>query len=276
MRIPLRMAETILESGNEVILGASVTRLVCHEPNDIEVFYTVDGKELCLRADAVVSTIPVNLLTRMISPVCDKVVTEAAKGLEFRNLITVNLTLARRQVSRDTWLYVQDGNILFARMHEPKNWSRAMVPDDEHTSLVLECFCSPGDAIWNMVDDEIRDRCIGDLADKLGFIEKGEVEDAIVVRTSQAYPVYDLQYGEKLAAINAFLEKFEGLHMIGRGGTFRYNNTDHSIVMGLLLGQKLLGQDVDYKAINIDQEYHEIKREETQEKGYSGPANSRS
>ena len=138
MRIPLRMAETILESGNEVILGASVTRLVCHGPNDIEVFYTVDGKELCLRADAVVSTIPVNLLTGMISPACDKAVQEAAKGLEFRNLITVNLMLARRQVSRDTWLYVQDENILFARMHEPKNWSRAMVPDDEHTSLVLE------------------------------------------------------------------------------------------------------------------------------------------
>ena len=148
-----------------------------------------------------------------------------------------------------------------------------MVPDDEHTSLVLECFCSPGDGKWNMKDEEIRDRCIKDLADKLGFIDKGEVEGAVVVRTAQAYPIYDLQYGEKLAKINTFLEKFEGLHMIGRGGTFRYNNADHSIEMGLLLGQQLLGQDVDYKEINTDQEYHEIKREEAPcINGYSGSA----
>ena len=147
-----------------------------------------------------------------------------------------------------------------------------MVPDDEHTSLVLECFCSPGDGIWNMTDDEIRDRCIRDLADKLGFIEKREVEGSVVVRTAQAYPIYDLQYGEKLATINAFLGKFEGLHMIGRGGTFRYNNADHSIEMGLLLGQKLLGHDVDYREINADQEYHEIKHEkEARGNGYSGP-----
>ena len=272
MRIPIRMAEDIREFGNEVTLGASVTRLVCHGPNDIEVCYTLDGKDLSIRADAVVSTIPVNLLTRMISPACDEAVLEAARGLQFRNLITVNLTLARRQVSRDTWLYIQDENILFGRMHEPKNWSRAMVPDDEHTSLVLECFCSPGDGIWNMTDDEIRDRCIRDLADKLGFIEKREVEGSVVVRTAQAYPIYDLQYSEKLATINAFLGKFEGLHMIGRGGTFRYNNADHSIEMGLLLGQKLLGHDVDYREINADQEYHEIKHEkEARGNGYSGP-----
>jgi protoporphyrinogen oxidase len=275
MRIPLRMAEDIVNTGNEVKLGASVTKVNYHGSNNIEVFYTHQGEEFSVEADAVVSTIPLNILTGMVTPKCSLEVQEAADGLKFRNLITVNIQLARRSVSRDTWLYIQDENILFSRMHEPKNWSRAMVPDDEHTSLVLECFCSPGDSIWSMDDQEIKDRCIKDLADKLGFINENEVNGYTVVRTTHAYPIYDLEYSKKLSLIRMFMEQFEGLHMVGRGGTFRYNNADHSIEMGLLLGQKLLGFDIDYDEINLDQEYHEIKRkEEIKEKGYAGPVSS--
>lgn len=272
MRIPERLAEDIQECGNEVALGASVTKLIYHGPNDIRVCYSQDGQEISVRADAVVSTIPLNLLTRMLHPISDKAVEEAARGLAFRDLITVNILLKRQQVSLDTWLYIQDEDILFGRFHEPKNWSPAMVPDDEHTSLVLECFCSLGDPVWEMSDDEIKKRCIRDLVDKLGFIEDQEIEDAIVVRTTHAYPIYDLQYGEKIASIKAFLRNFEGLHIVGRGGTFRYNNADHSIEMGLLLGQQLLGYDVDYSTVNTEPEYHEIKSEKAPRRVYySGP-----
>ncbi|MGV7221405.1 MAG: FAD-dependent oxidoreductase [Nitrospinales bacterium] len=265
MRIPIRMAEDIEKASNEVMLEASVTKLTYHGPNDIEVFYSIQGIEKSIRADAVVSTIPLNLLTKMINPGCDATVQEAAQGLKFRNLITVNLQLTRKSVSSDTWLYIQDEDILFSRIHEPKNWSKAMVPEGENTSLVLECFCSGGDSIWSMNDDEIRDRCVNDLTNKLGFINEDEVKGFTVVRTIQAYPIYDLQYSTKLGLIKTFLEKFEGLHMVGRGGTFRYNNADHSIEMGLLLGQKLLGENIDYDGINMDQEYHEIRSKENPE-----------
>jgi protoporphyrinogen oxidase len=275
MRIPLRMADDIANAGNEIKMGTLVNKLIYHGPNKLEVFYTNDGKEFSIEADAVVSTIPLNILTRMISPKCDGAVQEAAQGLNFRNLITVNIQLSRRNVSKDTWLYIQDENILFSRMHEPKNWSRAMVPDDERTSLVLECFCSADDSIWSMEDGEISDRCIKDLTNKLGFIKEDEVQGYTVVRTTQAYPIYDLQYNSKLGLIKNYLEQFEGLHMVGRGGTFRYNNADHSIEMGLLLGQKLLGHEIDFNGINMDQEYHEIKRvEKIKGKGYTGPAGS--
>jgi protoporphyrinogen oxidase len=133
-----------------------------------------------------------------------------------------------------------------------------MVPDDEHTSLVLECFCSLGDEIWSMTDDEIAERCVRDLVDKLKFIEQSQYEGATVVRTRYAYPVYDLDYSRKLNLINGYLDGFEGLHISGRGGIFRYNNADHSIEMGLMLGQKLLGYDIDHMAVNSDDDYQEI------------------
>ena len=260
VRIPERMAEDIRAAGNPVLVGSGVTRLTYHGPSDIEVFYRQGEAEHSVRANAVLSTLPLGLLVQMLTPAAPADVVAAAKSLVFRDLITVNAIFRRKQVSQDTWLYVQDEDVLFGRLHEPKNWSRAMVPDDEHTSLVLECFCTKGDAIWQMTDEQIAQRCLRDLVDKLKFVKDEEYEGAAVVRTTHAYPVYDLQYGGKVDLIKAFLAKHEGIHIVGRGGTFRYNNADHSVESGLMLGQKLLGYQVDHLAVNTEPEYQEIKR----------------
>jgi len=260
VRIPERMAEDVQRQGNEVLLGAGVIRLTYHGANDIEVFYRQNGEERSVRANAVLSTLPLGLLVQMLTPACGEKVADAARGLVFRDLVTVNAIFRRKQVSPDTWLYVQDEDVLFGRLHEPKNWSAAMVPDDHHTSVVLECFCTRGDAVWQMTDEQIVQRCLRDLVDKLKFVRDEDFEDAAVVRTTHAYPVYDLQYAEKISTIKAFLRDFEGLHIVGRGGTFRYNNADHSIEMGLLLGRKLLGYDIDHLAVNTEPEYQEIKQ----------------
>ena len=259
-RISERMAKDVRAKGNDVLLGCDVRKILYHGPGEIDVVYARDGQEHTLRADNVVSTIPLGRLVLMLEPGCESAVAAAARSLVFRDLITVNVILRKRQVSNDTWLYIQDGDILFGRMHEPKNWSPAMVADDDHTSLVLECFCSAGDHIWTMSDDAIGRRCVKDLAEKLNFIEESEVEDILVIRTRGAYPVYDLQYSEKLSIIQNHLHGRIGLHTVGRGGTFRYNNADHSIEMGLLLARKLLGDDVDHLTVNTESEYHEEKR----------------
>jgi hypothetical protein len=49
------------------------------------------------------------------------------------------------------------------------------------------------------------------------------------------------------------------ISIAGRGGTFRYNNADHSIETGLLVAQNLLGESHDVDAVNTEQEYHEEK-----------------
>lgn len=271
VRIPQRMAEEIQSAGenNSIQLESTVTRIDCNGPHDFEIYFQdASGCERSVAATDVVSTIPMSILPRMLSPACDERVIDAAGGLHFRALITVNVILNREQVSTDTWLYVQDEEVLFGRLHEPKNWSRAMVPDQGTTSLVLECFCTQGDHIWQMSDQEIASRCISDLESKLKFIDESEVLDYSVVRTPQAYPVYDLGYGEKIAVINEFLAGFEGLHIAGRGGTHRYNNADHSIEMGLLLGRKIAGHDVDHMAVNTESVYHEIKTGEEPERDF--------
>ncbi|MEQ9643568.1 MAG: FAD-dependent oxidoreductase [Alphaproteobacteria bacterium] len=263
VRIPERMAEDIEARGSTVLTDSPVTGIRYHGTNDFEVFYGSGEDRRSVRGNAVVSSIPLGVLARIIEPGAGEDVMTAAKALSFRDLVTVNLRLKKQQVTVDTWLYIQDKDILFGRMHEPKNWSRAMVPDDEHTSLVLECFCSRGDNIWSMTDEAIADRCIDDLADKLNFVSRNEVVGWQIVRTVHCYPVYDLQYHENTAKVRKYLDQFEGLFIVGRGGTFRYNNADHSIEMGLLLGRRLLGYDVDYMMVNTESEYHEEIRSDS-------------
>ena len=271
VRIPERMAEDIVKGDprNSVQLESTVTAIKYNGPHDFDVTYTdTEGNETTVNATSVVSTIPLGVLPRILTPAPEQEVIDAARSLEFRDLITVNVILNKEQVSIDTWLYVQDEDILFGRLHEPKNWSKAMVPDQSTTSLVLECFCTKGDHIWQLSDEEVGRGCVQDLANKLGFIEVDDVIDFQCVRTLQAYPVYDLEYGGKIARINEYLAGFEGLHIVGRGGTHRYNNADHSIEMGLLLGRKILGYDVDYMDVNTESEYHEIKSSRDPQRDY--------
>jgi hypothetical protein len=118
---------------------------------------------------------------------------------------------------------------------------------------------STGGRIWEASDEELVARCVRDLDRNLGFVRPDEVLDSVVVRTTNVYPIYDLQYAAKLRCINAALADVPGLHIVGRGGTFRYNNADHSIEMGLLLARRIMGLSVDHLKVNTEQEYHEIR-----------------
>src|SRR4030095_1713386 len=129
------------------------------------------------RAEAAnfISSIPLTVLAKIVEPAAPADVLAAADSLTFRNIVTVNIMLKRRQVTPDTWLYVHDRNILFGRFHEPKNWSPAMVPSDDVTSLVVEYFCSFGDHIWSMTEEELVAQTVRHLVHDLGFIKPDEV-----------------------------------------------------------------------------------------------------
>ena len=259
-RFSERMADAITGFGNEVRLGAGVER-VHREGNRVTgvTVATEKGSEV-VTGDHFISSIPLTILAQIVEPAAPPEVIEASKSLVFRNVITVNLMLKKRQVTKDTWLYVHDRNILFGRFHEPKNWSLAMVPSDEYTSLVIEYFCSFGDHIWSMSEEELVDQSVRHLVDDMGFVKPDEVIGGFIVRAPRAYPSYTIGYEKPLALIQEFVHGFENLQYIGRGGSFRYNNTDHSIETGLLAAKNILGEHHDLDRVNADQEYHEVKR----------------
>ena len=135
-----------------------------------------------------------------------------------------------------------------------------MVPGDDFTSLVIEYFCSFGDHIWEMTEEELVENATEHLVNDLKFIDRSEVIGGFIIRAPRAYPSYVMGYEKPLEKIKDFIDQFENLQIIGRYGTFRYNNTDHSIETGLLAAENILGERHDLDQVNKDQEYHEIKQ----------------
>lgn len=261
-RISERMREDVEAGGGRVLLNSRVVGLDVRPEGAVVHYVGEDGARRSLACDHAVSTIPLGRLVRIVAPRAPSSVIDAAKGLEFRSVITANVMLDKEQVTPDTWLYVHEPGIGFARIHEPRNWSAAMAPPGR-TSICAEWFCTKGDETWQGSDQEIVERTVGHLADDLGFIDRSEVIGGFALRAHQAYPVYSLDYGQRVGALKGFLSRFaDRISIAGRGGTFRYNNADHSIETGLLVARNLLGEEHDVDAVNVEQEYHEEKRVE--------------
>ena len=258
-RICERMADEIAARGGHVHLGWSVVN-VRHDGQTITEIVVSDGRtERIVGGDAFISSIPMTHLAQLLQPAASPALLDAVSSLSYRDLITVNVMIDQPRVSADTWVYVHEPRASFARLHEPRNWSPDMAPEGK-TSLVLEFFCDNGDALWQRSDDDVCELAIRELQDVLGFVDASAVSGAFAIRSRDAYPRYSLGYNEPVAAITNRLRAFGNLAIVGRGGTFRYNNTDHAIETGLIAAGRLLGEVGDVDQVNSEREYLETRR----------------
>lgn len=257
-RISERLAEDVEKLGNEV-RTKSMAAAVNHEGGritSVEV-ESADGSYQ-IQADNLISSMPLTELVLAMRPQAPEEVVAAARSLRYRDLVTVNLMINKPQVTDQTWIYIHDPSITLGRIHEPKNWSRAMAPEGK-SSIVAEYFCFEGDDVWNMNDADLIDLTISDLDTRLGFLKKEEVAGAFVVRVPKAYPMYELGYEDSLQKVLNYVEEFSNLQIVGRYGTYKYNNMDHSMKTGILAARNLLGESHDIGQVNIEKEYHEEK-----------------
>ena len=112
-----------------------------------------------------------------------------------------------------------------------------------HTSLVAEYFCFRGDATWCASDRALVDATARELV-RLGMLQRQQVLGGVVVRVPRAYPLFELGYTDYHRQIEDYLARFSNLHLIGRGGSFRYYNMDHAMESGMATAQRLLDKAV--------------------------------
>jgi protoporphyrinogen oxidase len=103
-----------------------------------------------------------------------------------------------------------------------------MVPGAAVTSLVLEIFSSPGEPAWDADDRAITDRAIGEL-EALGWARRGELITSRVVRVPQAYPVHNIGHAARMACVRGVLGRWPRLSLLGRTGSFSYQNVDGTV-----------------------------------------------
>jgi hypothetical protein len=70
--------------------------------------------------------------------------------------------------------------------------------------------------------------------------------------------VYSSGYRKPLKVVEDYIRSFSHLQLIGRYGSFKYNNQDHSILMGIMAAENITdGANNDLWDTNSDYEYQE-------------------
>jgi protoporphyrinogen oxidase len=251
-----RFADIVRARGGTVTLGARVTRLVHDGRRVTAVEYTVDGRPERIACAHVISTMAVPALVEALDPPLPPEIAAQARRLHHRDFLTVALMLDQRDVFADNWIYIHDPSVRVGRIQNFKNWSPEMVPDQAWTCLGLEYFCTAGDDLWGMPDDQLVALARKELA-QIGLGDPATVRRGVVVRAPQAYPVYDRGYADALQAVRGGLAGLANLQLVGRNGMHKYNNQDHSMLTAILAARNVLGEHYDVWQVNVEEEYHE-------------------
>lgn len=246
--------EKIEAAGSKVILNASVAGIITKNKKAVGVKMS-DGS--VKEYEYVVSTAPFSDMICSMDEL-DTEIHELSKQLTYRNTTLVYLEIDNNNIFKDNWIYVHDTDIESGRITNFMNWSPYMINGHKESILVLEYWSYDDDEFWSYDDEKLIAIAREDMI-KTKLVNAGDIKRGYVYRMHKSYPVYDTGYQSKLEVIQKAVDEVDGLAFIGRNGSFKYNNQDHSILMGLLAAENIiLGERKNNLwLINTDYDYQE-------------------
>jgi len=248
-----RMARLVENNGGKIHYKATVERIIVD--NKKVVGLDLVSGQRCGGWDHIISSMPISLLVSRL-PDTPHEVKEALKTLIFRNTILVYLNVDAVDVFPDQWIYVQSGEFKTGRITNFRNWVPQLYNNEKTTILALEYWSNEGEALWQESDEGLI-KLATDEFKAMGF-SQAPVLGGHVQKVPRCYPVYHKGYKEKINVVQEYLKGIRALSVIGRYGAFKYNNQDHSILMGMLAADNIIeGRSHDLWDINTDYEDHQ-------------------
>lgn len=245
-------------AGGRVVTNARVVGL--HHTGDCVTSVVVEspGGRKEIRCDQVISSMPLSMLVKSLEPAAPQPILHAANSLRYRDFIIVALTCRTTDVFPDNWIYIHSADVRVGRVQNFRNWSADMVAPGTGTTLGMEYFCSRGDDLWTMTDDDLVALARGEIG-RLGLVSEADLGiEGHVIRELNAYPVYDADYRRHVDDLRTWFQGFSNLQSVGRNGMHRYNNQDHSMLAGHHAALRILGRkELDPWEVNTERSYYE-------------------
>jgi len=230
-----RMSKFVQSKGNQVYLKTPIKRVLTSNgiANAVEL---EDGS--IKNYDHVITSMPFTQMVERLPEVPQNIKAAASK-LKFRNTIIVYLNVQDKNLFPDNWLYVHSSDLQMGRLTNFRNWVPQLYDNEQSTICALEYWCYDEDDFWKYDNDKLIALAKEELR-KTGLIGNANISAGFVYRIPKCYPVYSTGYKEVLKPIEEYLSGIKNLHVIGRYGAFKYNNQDHSILMGRLAVENIL------------------------------------
>ena len=161
------VADLIRQKGGEIHMQWKVDA-INFAPGSETVVASIDavnasGERRTFAGDYFFSTMPMRELFRAMRTPIPASVLEVSDGLQYRDFITVGLLADRLKVKepdggllKDTWIYIQEPDVLLGRLQIFNNWSPYLVSDPSKVWIGLEYFCYDTDDLWKMPDDDLK------------------------------------------------------------------------------------------------------------------------
>ncbi len=186
------------------------------------------------RYETLISTIPIPELVRRCKDFPARL-KEAAAGLRWVSVYSVNLGIAREQVSDKHWIYFPEQEYPFYRAGFPMNVSPHLGRSG-CSSLYVEISHHP-------TNQTPSDRLLENVRHGLERAGILRPEDEVLVADIKdiyyAYVLFDRHRARALPAILAELER-RGIYSIGRYGRWEHTSMEDAIAQGKQLAERLV------------------------------------
>lgn len=173
--------------------------------------------------DEVVTTVPPQLLMKIVKPVAPAKVQKAVADLRYNRLVMVMLGYKRPVMRGVLSFNIPGPECLSHRICFPKSFSPDMGPAGQGV-VAAEITVAPGSSLERKPDSYFATEIINWL-DKEGIAQKKELVVSEVRRVEHAYVVYDKAYSTNREKYLDYLKEI-GLIGLGRFGRFIYINSD--------------------------------------------------
>ncbi|MFN3342206.1 MAG: FAD-dependent oxidoreductase [Flavobacteriales bacterium] len=250
-----RMEQFVNANGGKVILNSPVKRVLTQSGGAIAVELENGSTE---KYDETISSMPFSLMVSRLPDVPDTI-REKVNALTYRNTIIVFLNVEAKNLFPDNWLYVHASDLQMGRITNFRNWVPEINCGKDSSIIAIEYWCYNEDQMWNDSNEKLIELGTQELL-KTGLIGNAKISDGFVYKIPRCYPVYSRGYKDNLKPVEDYLTTVKNLHVIGRYGAFKYNNQDHSILMGLMAAENIVkGTNHNLWEINTDYEDYQEK-----------------
>jgi protoporphyrinogen oxidase len=230
---PRRLADEIVRAGGRILTSATPVGLVREGARVGAVRVEREGGTDDLPCATLVSSIPLQSLAGLLHP-GDRDVEEEVRRLRLRDLALVFLVLRQDRLLEDHWIFFPERRYPFNRLFEQKAMDETLGPPGR-TAVCCDLTFDEGDLVSAADDQELVRRCL-DAVIEAGLTTPDRFEAGFVRRFRGFYPMYTVDYRERLGCVYRRLKGASNLILTGRLGMFNYNNSDHCLDMGRFIG----------------------------------------
>jgi protoporphyrinogen oxidase len=245
------VARRIVVAGGEIYVNTTICEVIAENLSVKKVVALSRGRQVVFSPDVVFSSMPLKDLMTMLTPFPPAEVRAVSDNLIYRDFIMTGIiakTMCQGKVGPvypgvrllpDTWIYLQEPDVISGRLQIYNNWSPYMAASRDCAWIGLEFFCNEGDGLWSKSGQAIVQTAADEL-NAMNLVAASDIIDGVCIKTPKAYPAYWGAYA-KLDTLKKYLCSFSNLLCIGRNGLHRYNNMDHSMLSAILSVKAMCG-----------------------------------